>query len=271
MKTIKLIMVLLIASASLAMYYCKKDDNEKTGFNIFSVADDVSMGQKMKAEIESKPSEYPILSKASYPLAYRHLERIRDSILKSDLIGFKDQFAYEVYIIHDDNNVNAFATPGGYLYFYTGLIKFLDNEAEFAGVMAHELAHAARRHSTEQLTKAYGLEMLLSIVVGENSSTLTEIVAGMASGLTTLAFSRSAENEADEYAVKYLYPSSYQANSLDQFFKKLEGAATPPTFLSTHPSPENRYQNIESIWSGLGGKNGNLYSSEYQSFKNSLP
>jgi len=167
--------------------------------------------------------------------------------------------------------INAFSLPGGDMYFYTGIIKFLDNEAEFAGVMAHEMAHADRRHSTDQLTKVYGLEILLGVLLGSNPNFAEQIAAELALGLGTLAFSRSQEYEADEYAVKFLYATEYDAASLGDFFEKMEGEPYPPTFLSTHPSPEDRLAKIEEHFQALGGMHGATFAERYKEFKNALP
>ncbi len=167
--------------------------------------------------------------------------------------------------------MNAFATPGGYMYFYTGLIKFLDNEAELGGVMGHEMTHAAKRHSTNQLTKVYGLQLLISIVLGQNPNMLAQMAADIASGLAALAFSRDHEYQADEYSVKYLYQTSYDARGVAGFFEKLDSQSNPPEFLSTHPNPGNRVEKINEIWQSLGGKTGNVYQERYTQFKNTLP
>lgn len=261
----------IIIGLAILLGACKKEENEKTGFNLFSVNDDIKLGQQLKAEIESNPAEYPILDEATHGEAYEHIYRVRDAILATGDVGYDEEFAYEVYIINDDNVVNAFACPGGYLYFYTGLIKFLDNEAQFAGVMGHEMAHVARRHSTETLTKVYGISMLFDIVLGKDAAKLAEIAAQMATGAAALAFSRDHEYEADQYAVQYLYKTDYHAPALGDFFEKLETSSHPPEFLSTHPSPENRLEEINRIWTELGGANGEFYESSYTEFKNSLP
>ncbi|MDZ7742539.1 MAG: M48 family metalloprotease [Bacteroidota bacterium] len=244
---------------------------EGEGPNIFSVQDDMEFGMQVNQEIENNAQEYNIIDPAQYPEAYQHLRRIRDSILNTGLVDYDEKFVWEVNLLKNDTVLNAFATPGGYLYFYTGLVKFLDNEAEFAGVMGHEMAHSAERHSTEQLTRVYGLQVLLSVVLGEDPGMIAQIAADLAAGLTMLAFSRNHENDADEFAVKYLYATSYDARGVAGFFQKLEGAPRPPEFLSTHPSPENRVEDILAMWEALGGKEGNYYVDSYNQFKNSLP
>jgi len=249
---------------------CKKDSNESI-INLFTVDDDIAFGKSMEAEIAANPQEFPVLDSAAYPEAYQHINRIRDSILNTGLIYYEDKFEWSVKIIHNDTMLNAFATPGGYLYFYTGIIKYLENEAQFAGVMAHEMAHSDLRHSTNQITKAYGVEIMLSIILGQASSQLTEILASYAYGLGTLAFSRDHEYQADEYAVKYLYETSYDALGIADFFIMMSDSPHPPQFLSTHPSPENRIEKINETWTELGGKTGNTYEESYNTFKASLP
>jgi predicted Zn-dependent protease len=160
------------------------------------------------------------------------------------------------------------------MYFYTGIIKFLDNEAQFAGVMAHEMAHCDRRHSTDNMTKQYGFSMMMAMLLGNNPGQLAQIAAGMAQGLTSLAFSRQNEYEADEYAVRFLNETTYHPPALGDFFQKMEGQKTAnytPTFLKTHPSPEDRLEKINETWVKLGSKQGQTYEARYQEFKNSLP
>jgi beta-barrel assembly-enhancing protease len=273
MKMLRKILFLPSLMAVLLFVQCEKEGNVDgdNSFNLFTIQDDIALGQQVAAEIEANPAEYPILSESAYPIAYGRVNMIRNKILNTGLVNYKDQFAWQVKIIHRDDVVNAFAVPGGYLYFYTGLIKLLDNESQFAGVMAHEMAHVARRHSTDQLTKVYGIQILLSVVLGENPGVIAEIASGLASGLASLAFSRSAENEADEYAVKYLYATDYNAPSLADFFTIMHSQQQVPVFLSTHPSPDNRIEHINEVWQSLGGQSGQLYQAEYQQLKNSLP
>ncbi|MFC2101061.1 M48 family metalloprotease [Bacteroidota bacterium] len=251
---------------------CKKDEKSDSGvINFFSIEDDKQLGIEISQEIANNPNEFPILDMNQYATAYNYLYEYRDSILKTGEVGYANEFVWQFRIIHRDDVVNAFAVSGGYLYFYTGLIKFLDNGAQFAGVVAHEMAHAANRHTTNQLTKVYGLQVLLGLILGENPSAIAEIAAGLASGLASLAFSRSHEYNADEYAVRYTYNTQWDSRGVGGFFQKIEGGSTPPTFLSTHPSPEDRYDKILEMWNILGGKIGQENTAAYLQFKNSLP
>lgn len=213
------------------------------GVNLFSIEDDKQLGSELDGQIETSPQEYPILSESNYPEAYAYLRAIRDEILDSGQVDHESDFDWEIHIIEDDTVLNAFAAPGGYLYFYTGLIKYLESEDHFAGVLAHEIAHAAHRHSTDALTREYGTSILLDILLGENADF---IAVDIARGLGSLAFSRSAESDSDEQSVIYLAETQYACNGAAGFFEKLleEGAGSPPEFLSTHPNPDNRVSAI---------------------------
>ncbi len=247
--------------------------NKGEGVNIFTIEDDKSLGLQVRDEIASKPKEYPVLDKTTYAGAYAYLENMKTVILNSGQVTHKDDFAWELFIIQDDNTQNAFCTPGGYIYIYTGLIKYLDNASALAGVMGHEMGHADKRHSTEAMTKQYGISTLAQVVLGKNQGMLSDI----ALSLVNLQFSRSNESEADKYSVIYLCPTLYKSNGAAAFFNKIiaNGSAQPPAFLSTHPNPENRVENIDQEAISRACAGGFITAAEdttaYNAFKSLLP
>ena len=265
----KKIVVAVFAGALMMSCGAGKNGKPKPGggFNLFSVEKDIELGAQVANEIESNPSEYPILDSASNVQAYKYIYGIRDEILNTGLVHHKDDFAWRIRIINDDEILNAFCTPGGYIYFYTGLIHYLDNEAELAGVMGHEMAHADLRHSTRQLTKQFGVQVLLSAVLGDQSA-LTQITGG----LIALKFSRAHETEADRMSVTYLCPTHWPADVGAGFFEKIRdsGTQTPPQFISTHPSHENRIENYH-MWAAQDSCEGDhTHDAAYENFKKLL-
>ncbi len=259
-----------IAAFAAVLFYsgCSKDGS----VNIFTIEDDKKLGLQTKQLIESDPSEYPILDPVRYATAYEYINAIKNDLLNSGNVLYKDEFAWEVKIIGRDDVVNAFCTPGGYIYIYTGLIKYLDHKSSLAGVLGHEMAHADKRHSTKQLTKKYGVQTLLDIVLGDNQNLLTQI----GSELVSLTFSRSDETQADEFSVVYLCPTKYYADGAADFFEKMsnEGGNSTPAFLSTHPNPDNRIKNIRDNATERGCQStidNQENDAGYASFKNSLP
>jgi len=243
-----------------------KDENDVPdgGFNLFTIEQDKQLGHQVAMEIESDPTKYPILDSASNRQAYKYIYDIRNKILATGKVKHKSEFAWRIRIVKDDKTMNAFCTPGGYIYVYTGIIKYLDNESQLAGVMGHEMGHADLRHSTRQMTKIYGVQILLSAALGDTSA-----VAQITTALIGLKFSRDHETEADRMSVEYLCPTDWPADGAAGFFEKIEasGGVGVPEWLSTHPSPENRIANYHA-WATEAGCAGNkTYDPEYAAFK----
>lgn len=265
--------------ATLALVSCGGDDDtqpEKVAdhqtlfdINYYGLKDDIALGKQTRDQIAADPTTYPVLDETKYPAAYAHIRRMRDAILNSGAVKYNSEFDWEIKIIHDDNTLNAFCAPGGYIYIYTGIIKYLDSEEQLAGVLGHEMGHADRRHSTRQLSKSQTLQTITDVILGEDKGLLTEV----ASGLINLKYSRDHEKEADECSVVYLCPTSYKADGAASFFEKIEaeGGSSTPAFLSTHPSPDKRVEAIKehAVKYACTGKATNV--DKYQDLKNSLP
>lgn len=245
--------------------------DENNNFNIFSVENDISLGEQVNQEIRNDPS-FNLLERSQYPQEYAYLDNMVEEILNSGEVAYREEFNWTVTIIKDDETLNAFATPGGYIYVYTGLIKYLNNADALSGVMAHEIAHADLRHTSRTLQKQYGVSLLLSVLLGNDASSLEQIVAQIAGTAAGLSFSRDYENEADMQSVEYLSAAPYACNSAAYFFEKLEAegeGAGVPEFLSTHPSPENRISDINARAGELNCDT-SLQGDGYPSFKDGL-
>lgn len=261
----RFLILLVSAIATLSTFGC--GDKQ---LNIFSLDQDKQLGAQVNQEILSNPAEYPVLPERGNEEVYRYIRGITAKILSSGTVKHKDDFAWEVRIIKDDKTLNAFCTPGGYIYVYTGLIKYLDTEDQLAGVMGHEIAHADLRHSTAAMTKQYGIQTLIQVAIGNQAG---QQLAGIAAGLAQLKFGRSAESEADTHSVIYLCPTSYEADGAAGFFSKLEASgdgSRPPEFLSTHPNPGNRVANIEAQAAQRTCKGKTGSSADYNRIKNLL-
>jgi len=250
------------------------------GANLFSVSDDVSIGKDLDVQIRADRQNYPIMEGHDDVRSY--VSGIGRSILNSSsLIKYKNVFPYKFDVIKDDSTINAFCVPGGYIYIYTGLIKFLDNESALAGVMAHEIAHAERRHMTQRLTSYYGVSTVLSLVLGNNPNQFAEIAANLFVGLGFLANSRSDESEADDYSIKYLRTSQYYPGSIIFFFNKIreeeiKKGKTPgglERLLATHPLAQDRIDNVFEELNKIKPRPDStkgLYPERYQEIKTKL-
>lgn len=146
------------------------------------------------------------------------------------------------FLVVEDKAVNAFATMGGYVYINSGLMKLAENEAELAGVVAHEIAHIAARHSVNRM-KDIALSQGLMSAAGLRANTLVQMMVQMG---VDLPMSREAELEADELGLENLTRAGYAPIGMVTFMTKLQGkGSSPPEFLSTHPLSQNRVRALQ--------------------------
>lgn len=245
---------------------CTSKDGD---INLFSIEEDIAMGKQFDDQILSDPNTYTVLQREEHPELYAKLDTMVARILASPAVLHREEFDWQLRVLQEDSVLNAFCTPGGFIYVYTGLIRFLDSEDQLAGVIGHEIAHADMRHSSEQLSKQYGLRLLIELIIGESS-----LLGSVAGNLVELAFSRSDESEADRMSVRYLYPTGYDARGAGHFFEKMKAKGEdlgPLVFLSTHPDPGNRLQQIREEWERLGAREGVRDSIGYEELKALLP
>lgn len=168
-------------------------------------------------------------------------------------ISHRPHLNYEFKIL-DSPVINAFAVPGGYVYFTRGILAHFNNEAEFAGVLGHEIGHVTARHSAKQQTKATIAQILFIgglIVSPEFAQFANE--AQQAMQLLFLKYSRDNESQSDELGVAYSTQIGYDAHHMANFFNTLNRmrseteAESLPTFLSTHPDPLDRYNKVDQM------------------------
>jgi predicted Zn-dependent protease len=202
------------------------------------------IGLQVKQELEQKEK----IQYVQDPAIIEYVNRIATPILQAanrDRKGVK----WKLNVINDPKTVNAFATPGGYLYVYTGLLLAADNEAEVAGVLAHEAGHVVGRHSARAMVNAYGLQTITQLALGENPGTAAQIAAQLVGGGAMLAHGRSEETEADEFGARYASAARYDPRGLISFFQKLQKMQgdTPGVlkWLSTHPTNADRIRHLE--------------------------
>jgi predicted Zn-dependent protease len=218
-----------------------------SGFNLISVEDEIKMGKELAAEVEREHPAYRDSQVQKY---------VRD--LGTRLAKYApntSNIPMTIMVVKDDE-VNAFTIPGGHLYVNSGLIKQADTEAELAGVIAHEMGHAIRRDGTKQLTRMYGMNLLLGLVLGQNAPQWQQIVGSLFSTAGILAYGRDAEYEADKSAVRIARAAGWDPNQYIAFLQKLqEIEKTQPNLLtdlfSTHPDTQSRIEVVRGEIAGF--------------------
>jgi len=160
---------------------------------------------------------------------------------------------YEFHVI-PQKEINAFALPGGPIFVNIGTMTAADNEAELAGVLAHEMSHVYMQHSIKQMKKAQWTQGIAGVLgsvlggVGGAVGTLGQLGAGIAGGVLTMKYSRADESQADAVGAIIMYKAGYDPHYIAQFFQKLASiGGSGPQFLSDHPNPGNRQQAISKL------------------------
>ncbi len=244
-----------------------KRDINKGNLTLYSIDKEVAIGRQLASEVDrgSKIVTDPFINE--------FVNRIGQNIvLHSDA---KVPFTIKVI---DSNEVNAFALPGGFLYVNRGLLEAADNEAEVAGVLAHEIAHVAARHGIEQASKGEILNWasIPLIFFGGLGGYIVQQVAGIALPLTFLKFSRGAEKEADRLGAQYMWASGYDPNALVTFFEKLQvkdkkKPGKLAKVFSTHPMTGDRIQEVQNLINRFPDKNEyQVSSSEFKNVRDRL-
>jgi|tagenome__1003787_1003787.scaffolds.fasta_scaffold20781259_2 predicted Zn-dependent protease len=212
------------------------DRNVSGKVNFYSLEKEIALGKSLAQQVErqSKVINDPVVSE--------YVNRVGQNIVRNS--DAKVPFTIKVI---EDPVVNAFALPGGFFFVQSGLILKADNEAELAGVMAHEIAHVAARHATRQATRGEiaQLATIPLIFMGGAAAYGIYQASGLLVPLTFLKFSRGQESEADFLGLQYMYKSGYDPTGFVDFFEKIETLekrkpGTVSKMFSTHPPTEDR-------------------------------
>jgi hypothetical protein len=235
--------ILLLLGGIAVFAQTKKPRDLKPGFNLFSKEQDVAMGQEYAGQVRQ---QLPVI---------KHKE-LGDYL---NMLGKKlatlpqaDRYPYTFELVND-SSVNAFALPGGPTFVHTALITAAENEAQLVGVMAHEIAHVALRHGTNQASKANLIQLpaMIGGMVGQMKggwiAQLSQLGIGLGANSVLLKFSRNAERDADLLGARMMHSIGYNPVEMARFFEILEkeGGARGPAFFSDHPNPGDRVKSIE--------------------------
>jgi predicted Zn-dependent protease len=204
----------------------------------------LSKGGELALGQEYDPSVVAMFGMYDDPKIQRFIEEKGQEMAR---ISHRPELPYEFKVL-DSPVVNAFAVPGGFVYFTRGILAHFNNEAEFAGVLGHEIGHITARHSAKQYSRQVlaQIGLVAGMVISPDFAQYAD-VAQTGLGLLFLKYGRDAETQSDRLGVEYSTQIGYDAREMAGFFltlKRLGGGGDIPTFLSTHPDPGDRHVTV---------------------------
>jgi predicted Zn-dependent protease len=274
-SSVSLILALLLAVPFVSFAGDdKKSDPDAIGdrnvagkVNWYSLEKEIALGKQLAQQVErqSKIVNDPVIAE--------YVNRIGQNLVRNS--DAKVPFTIKVI---EDPTVNAFALPGGFFFVQTGLILKADNEAELAGVMAHEIAHVAARHGTRQATRAEiaQLSTIPLIFIGGAAAYGIYQASGLLVPMGMLKFSRNFEAEADYLGLQYMYKTGYDPTAFVDFFEKIQTLekrkpGTIAKAFSTHPPTDDRIVKTQKEISELKARPEYVVTtSEFNDVKNRL-
>lgn len=240
----------------------------KQSFIIIPVEQEVSIGAGMAEQVEQTEKILPDQEWQDY------LNRVGQKIVS---VCDRKDIEYHFKVIESDQ-INAFAAPGGYVYFYSGLLREMENESEMAAVMAHEISHVVARHSVRNIQAALGVSMAYELVFGDENNQVRDLAIGLGMNLLFAKYSRDYEREADSYGIQYMVKAGYNPQGAVTMFQKLAelgGSGGDGIFeaFSSHPDSQERITSAKSQISNMQPLASTLISGEskYNQMRSRLP
>ncbi len=205
--------------------------------NMLSRSDEIDIGRQVKRNVERQNRL------VNDPEINARMQRIADRIFPLARRDF--DVPYEVRII-DKKEVNAFALPGGPIYFYKGLIDLAESDDEIAAVLSHEVTHVSKRHTGRQISDAQGKSTIAQLLLGR-AGNVANIFANIAFSLDQLKYSRDDEAQSDEIGFRYLTQAGYNPEAMASFFRKMQkkSGGGGPEWLASHPLTRKRIEAAE--------------------------
>ena len=235
----------------------------------YTSADQNKIGYEIQNYIENTPSLFPMMDRAANAKEYNYVMTILNTLVNTTSINTRDTFAWEVNVIQDDEIRSAFAAPGGKIFIYTGLLKFISGENELLGILAHEIYYSDSGLAMKYLQSKYSkTELILGdILLGKDVDGMDQLCLF----LKDLAYTEDEVIEADNFAMNVICPFQYNALGIKTIIDEANQSSSAVMWLDVRPSAANRIDNIVEKAELCGDEEDPTFSERYEAFKDQLP
>jgi len=259
---------LLLLLISFLCFSCeKKDIVIERDVEKFELEHHLAMGAMMSAQIQEMPEVFNELERVEYEDAYIYVTTLLNTLKLTSVVRHREDFEWEVTILHDDNRKTAFTLPGGKIYIYTGLLKFIQAENELMAVLGNEIAYADRELAAINLREIYGGSFIGQFTLGNKIPELPEILEAY----PQTEYMETSVIEGDEYSIELLCPFQYDITGLKAFLLRAKEFDIEWINSKKSIDLDSRLANIEAL-SATCGEEGVTNRNQYaRKIKNFLP
>lgn len=261
--------ILIIALGLFVLSCVTTGPGGKKSFILISDQQESSLGKSVSEEVLK--TEKPLKDS----LWQTYLTEVGEKIVK---VSDRSNLSFHFTVL-DNDQINAFATPGGYLFFYTGILRMMESEDELAAVMAHEVSHVVGRHSVKTIQTYYGGAIALSLLLGENMDKEVGQITSLVFGLALQGYGRKNEHEADEFGLHYMTKAGYNPNGAVTMFEKLASFSGEKkrgffeSLTASHPETQERISRMKTQIAALPSEYTSrpIKKNRYEQMKARLP
>lgn len=247
----RLLLAVVLALVGVCSYYAQREYNPITG-ETQSIA--MTVDQEVQLGLQSAPEMAAEFGGLDPDPQLQNLVRSVGAHVVRSTVASQTPYEYSFNLLADDQTVNAFALPGGPIFITRALLMRLENEAQLAGVLGHEVGHVLGRHAAERMAKTQLAQTLVGAAGVAGSEDGKGMMAAMAAQavaqMLQLKYGRSDELQADQLGVDLMSTSGYDPRAMIEvmrILKEASGGSNRPEFLSTHPDPGNRAEKLQEL------------------------
>jgi len=210
---------LVLILISFLCFSCEKKDKViERDIEEFEIEDHIIIGETMSAQIKNMPDAFKILDSIRYEDAYIYVNKLLSTLKLTAVVRHREDFNWQVTILHDDQKRTAFTLPGGHIYIYTGLLKFLQAEHELMAILGNEIAYADKELAAINIRETYGGVFIGQITLGDDIPELSEILLSY----PQMIYLEEAVMIADAYAIELICPFQYDVAGLKAFLLRAQ-------------------------------------------------